>query len=126
MNINVLEPGEPMSMYHWEADQEDFLVVSGEPLLIIEGVERSLRPWDLVHCPAGTSHTIIGGGTTTSVVIAIGARILSTGEDWGAYPVDATAARHGVGVEVQSTDAEVAYSAFKRRAPAGYREGWLP
>jgi len=125
VNINVLEPGEPMSMYHWEADQEDFLVLSGEPVLIIEGVERSLRPWDLVHCPAGTSHTILGGGSTPSVVIAIGARILSTGDDWGAYPVDAAAARHGVSVEEETPDPEVAYSAFKRRVPVSYRDGWL-
>ena len=30
-------------MYHWEADQEDFLVLAGEPLLIVEGEERALR-----------------------------------------------------------------------------------
>ncbi len=28
VNLFVLGPGEPMSMYHWEADQEDFLVLS--------------------------------------------------------------------------------------------------
>ena len=27
VNPFVLNPGEPMSMYHWEADQEDLLVV---------------------------------------------------------------------------------------------------
>ena len=36
----MLDPGEPMAMYHWETDQEDFLVLSGEPLLIVEGEER--------------------------------------------------------------------------------------
>jgi hypothetical protein len=25
----VLEPGEPIGMYHWEAGQEDFLILSG-------------------------------------------------------------------------------------------------
>ncbi len=30
INIFVLEPGQPMAMYHWEADQEGFLVLSGE------------------------------------------------------------------------------------------------
>ena len=53
INIRVLGPGEPMSMYHWEADQEDFLVISGEALAIVEGEERPMRPWDLLHCPAG-------------------------------------------------------------------------
>ena len=53
VNPFVLMPGEPMSMYHWEADQEGFLVVSGEALLIVEGEERPLRAWDFVHAPAG-------------------------------------------------------------------------
>ena len=26
----ILRPGEPIGMYHWEADQEDFLLLSGE------------------------------------------------------------------------------------------------
>ena len=30
INLFVLGPGQPMSMYHWEADQEDFFVLSGE------------------------------------------------------------------------------------------------
>ena len=55
VNPFVLEPGEPMSMYHWEADQEGFLVVSGEAVLIVEGEERTLRAWDFVHCPPHTS-----------------------------------------------------------------------
>src|SRR5262245_43423487 len=60
VNLSVLEPGQQMAMYHWEADQEDFLVLSGEALLIIEGEERQLRAWDFAHCPAGTNHTIVG------------------------------------------------------------------
>ena len=62
INLIVLEPGEPMAMYHWEADQEDFLVLAGEALLIVEGEERRLRQWDFVHCPAGTKHVIVGAG----------------------------------------------------------------
>jgi hypothetical protein len=44
-NLFVLAPGQPMSMYHWEADQEDFLVLSGEALLIVEDGERPLLQW---------------------------------------------------------------------------------
>ena len=62
MALVRLEPGEPIGMYHWEADQEGFLVLSGEPLLIIEGEERQLRQWDFVHCPPGTEHMIVGAG----------------------------------------------------------------
>src|SRR3954447_22714232 len=96
INLNVLAPGEAMAMYHWEADQEDFLVLSGEALLIVEGEERPLKQWDLVHCPPGAKHTIVGG---PCVVVAVGARDRSTGPDWGAYSVDDAAIRHGAGVE---------------------------
>jgi len=58
VSLYVLAPGEPIGMYHWEADQEDFLVLSGEALLIIEGEERPLRQWDFVHCPAERKRTL--------------------------------------------------------------------
>ena len=74
VGLVVLEPGEPMSMYHWETDQEDFLVLSGEALAIVEGEERPLRQWDLVHCPAGTKHVIVGAGAGPCVVFTVGAR----------------------------------------------------
>src|SRR4051812_13430572 len=45
INLTLLEPGAPMTMYHWEADQEDFLMLRGEALLVIEGEERTIRQW---------------------------------------------------------------------------------
>jgi uncharacterized cupin superfamily protein len=126
INIQILGPGEPMAMYHWEADQEDFLVISGEALLIVEGEERPLRQWDLAHCPAGTKHVIVGAGDTPCVVLAVGARDKSTGPDWGGYTVDAAALRHSAGVEQDTTEATEAYARFKRGKPARYVEGWLP
>jgi uncharacterized cupin superfamily protein len=115
-----------MSMYHWEADQEDFLVLSGEALALVEGEERPLRAWDLLHCPAGTNHTIVGAGDGPCVIVAVGARDKSTGPDWGGYPVDETALRHDAGVEEQTNVAEEAYARFKDGEPTSYREGWLP
>jgi uncharacterized cupin superfamily protein len=126
INVSVLAPGESLGMYHWEADQEDFLVLAGEALLIVEGSERPLRQWDFVHCPAGTSHIILGAGDGPSVVLAVGARDHSIGPDWGGYPVDEVAVRHGVGVEQATSDASQAYAPLRRRKPASYREGWLP
>ncbi|MFN2471033.1 MAG: cupin domain-containing protein [Gaiellaceae bacterium] len=126
INLSVLEPGQAMAMYHWEADQEDFLVLAGEALLIIEGEERPLRRWDLVHCPPRTNHVIVGAGDAPCLVLAVGARDRSTGPDWGAYTVDEAALRHGAGVEQETTDAEQAYARFAKRQPARYREGWLP
>jgi uncharacterized cupin superfamily protein len=126
IGLFVLGRGEPMSMYHWEADQEDFLVVAGEALLIVEGEERPLRQWDFVHCPPDTKHTIVGAGDGLCVVVAVGARDRSTGPDWGGYTVDVAALRHGAGVERETTDASEAYAPVPKREPTRYREGWLP
>ena len=125
VNINVLQPGEFMAMYHWEVDQEDFLVLSGEALLIIEGEERHLRAWDFVHCPPRTKHTIVGAGQDPCVVVAVGARRHQGGPDWGGYTVDEVARRHGVGVEAQTNDPNEAYAPFATRNRTHYRDGWL-
>ena len=126
IHLFVLGPGEPISMYHWEADQEDFLVLAGEALLIVEGEERPLRQWDFVHCPPGTKHVIVGAGATPCLVLAVGARDRSTGPDWGGYTVDETALRHGAGVEQETTDQHQAYARFTKRALNRYQKGWLP
>ena len=126
INLSVLEPGQAMSQYHWEADQEDFLILAGRALLIIEGEERPLRAWDLVHCPAGVSHVILGAGTSPCTVLAVGARDRSTGEDWGAYPVDPAAIRHHAGVEQETTEPSQAYEGMFRRKPVAFEPDWLP
>jgi uncharacterized cupin superfamily protein len=126
INITVLGPGEPMAMYHHENDQEDFLVLAGEALLIVEGEERRLRQWDFVHCPAGTNHVILGAGEAPCVVVAAGARDRSTGPDWGAYTVDEAARSHGAGVDQETTDPQQAYARFPNRERTAYRNGWLP
>ena len=114
-----------MAMYHWEVDQEDFLVLSGEALLIVEGEERPLRAWDFVHCPSETKHTLVGAGGGPCVVLGVGSRTV-TGEGWGGYTVDEVALRHNAGVEAETTDEEVAYAKVPWRTHTRYREGWLP
>jgi uncharacterized cupin superfamily protein len=137
MGLNVLAPGEPMAMYHWETDQEDFLVLSGEAVLIIEGEERPVRQWDFVHCPPGTNHVIVGAGESLCIVFAVGALehhttgtlvdgTLQGAADWGAYTVNEAALRHDAGVEGETTDAEVAYARFPQPEPTRYGDGWLP
>jgi uncharacterized cupin superfamily protein len=125
INLFVLAPAEPIGMYHWEADQEDFLVLSGEALLIIEGQERPLRQWDFVHCPPHTQHMIVGAGDRHCVVLAVGAREHQQPGEWGAYTVDETALRHGAGVERETADGAEAYARFPESADARYRDGWL-
>jgi uncharacterized cupin superfamily protein len=126
INLTRLGPGEPMAMYHRENDQEGFLVLAGDALLIIEGEERPLGPWDFVHCPAGTSHVIVGAGQAPCLVLAVGARNRSRGLEWGAYTVDRAALRHSAGVERETTDPAVAYARFPKGTQTSYRESWLP
>jgi uncharacterized cupin superfamily protein len=137
LGLTVLDPGEPMSMYHWETDQEDFLILAGEALLVIEGEERPLRQWDFVHCPPRTKHAIVGAGDAPCIVFAVGAlenhttgsRVdgtLAGTEDGGAYSVDEAAMRHGAGVEEETIDADVAYARFPEPILTRYRDGWLP
>jgi uncharacterized cupin superfamily protein len=122
VNPFVLRPGEPMAMYHWEDDQEGFLVVSGEALLVVEGEERELRAWDFVHCPPKTKHVIVGAGSGPCLVIAIGARE----RDTLGFTVDEAARRRGASVGEDTTDGGVAYASVPPREPTAYRDGWLP
>ena len=126
VNLYVLGPGEPIGMYHWEADQEDFLVVAGEAVLIVEGEERPLRQWDFVHCPPNAKHTIVGAGNGPCVVVAVGAREHDGKPNWGGYTVDEVAGRYGASTAVETTEPQEAYAHLTRRLPARYREGWLP
>jgi uncharacterized cupin superfamily protein len=122
VNPFVLRSGEPMAMYHWEGDQEAFLVVSGEAILIIEGEERQLRAWDFVHCPPNTKHVIVGVGSGPCLVIAVGARE----RDTLGFTVDEVAKRHGASVEEDTMDPEAVYGPIPRRKPTAYRDDWLP
>jgi uncharacterized cupin superfamily protein len=97
INISVLQPGQPMCLYHGEADQEGFLVLSGQAVLLIEGEERPLGQWDYVHCPPWTEHVIVGAGNAPSLVLAVGAR-----QGKGVvYPVSELAQRYGAGAEIE-------------------------
>jgi uncharacterized cupin superfamily protein len=123
VNLNVLDPGEPMSVYHRENHQEGFLVLAGECLLIVDGEERPLTAWDYFHCPGGTPHVIVGAGDGPSVVLAVGAR---GGRKGIVYLVDETAIEHGAGVETETTKSAEAYARFPGSSRSTYREGWLP
>ena len=94
VQLAVLEPGEPNSMYHWETEAEAFLVVSGEALLIVEGQERPLRQWDFVHCPPKTEHAIIGAGDGPCVLLAMSSRENQAYGPYGEYVASDVARKH--------------------------------
>ncbi len=107
INIAVMQPGQPACMYHGEDAQENFLVLSGQAILIIEGEERPLKPWDFVQCPPWAKHVIVASGSEPLVLLAVGAR---NGRPGLLYPVDETALSHGAGVEREITDGDEAYA----------------
>jgi uncharacterized cupin superfamily protein len=112
--LRVLQPGRPAGMYHAESVQEDFLVVMGECILIVEDQERHLRAWDFVHCPPGTAHTFIGAGNGPCVLVATGNRDLTDGF-WRVCPRSEVALRYGASVETETSGAE---------ASAPFRDHW--
>ncbi|HLY95384.1 MAG TPA: cupin domain-containing protein [Gaiellaceae bacterium] len=124
VNLFVLGPGEPMAMYHWEADQEDYLVLSGEALLICDDEERHLKQWDFVHTPPDVPHVLVGAGDGPCVIVAIGAREHQDGEGWGGYPLSDVAAKHNAATEEATNDAKIAYARFPAREAVDYG-GWL-
>jgi uncharacterized cupin superfamily protein len=122
VNIGVLQPGQPACMYHGENEQEDFLVLAGECLLLIEGQERRLRAWDFVHCPAWTEHVIVGAGDGPCTVLAIGTRLT----DDVLYPAAPLAQGHRAGVERETRNPRDAYADIPEDVAARYRDEWLP
>jgi uncharacterized cupin superfamily protein len=121
-NIGVLDPGQPACMYHGEDEQEDFLVLSGECLLLIEETEHRLKAWDFVHCPPWTEHVFVGAGDRPCAILAVGTR--SDGDV--VYPHSALAHRHRAGVEQETHDPDRAYAGVPPDKPASFREDWLP
>ena len=106
VNITVLQPGKPNGMYHAESTQEDFLVLHGECLLIVEDEEIRLKAWDFFHCPAGVNHIFVGLDEPCAVLMVGSRREGATIH----YPVNEVAAKHGASVTADTPDPDVAYA----------------
>jgi len=111
--IRVVPPGRPAGLYHAESVQEDFLILQGECVLIVEEQERHLRTWDFVHCPPMTAHTFVATGDEPCVILATGNRRADLER---IYPRSEKALRHGAGSEVTTTDPE-RHGAWEVRRP---------
>jgi uncharacterized cupin superfamily protein len=126
MAIRVMARGEPSTTYHWETEQEDFLVLAGEGLLIVEGQERPLRQWDFVHCPPETRHAFVGAGDGPFVLLCASSRQFQKDGPWGFYCADETAARHNASSPEDTQDGAVAYARFAPARETRYPGGLLP
>lgn len=107
VRIAVVEPGKPVCRYHRESAQEDFLVLSGECLLLINGEKRSLRAWDYVHCPPGATHVFVGAGDGPCAILMIGHR---PARHELYYPASELAAEYGAEAPRPTPDPRIAYS----------------
>ncbi len=118
INVTVLEPGQT-TLFHAESNQEAFLVLSGECVLVVDDEERRLRPWDFFHSPAWTKHAFVGAGEGPCVVVMVGPRA-GTGVR---YPVSELAARYGASVAEETSDWREAYAnveRFRRGRPSSW------
>jgi uncharacterized cupin superfamily protein len=119
VGVHVLMPGDAPGRYHSESDQEGFLVLAGECVLIVEGEERRLRQWDYFHCPPDTAHITVGAGDGPCALLMVGAR--EEGRPIR-YPVEELAARFGASVATQTSSAKEAYASSSPLVPA--RSPW--
>ncbi|MCW2991764.1 MAG: cupin protein [Solirubrobacterales bacterium] len=109
VNVQVMQPGQPNCRYHSEPVQEDFLVLHGECIAILDGEERPMKQWDLLHCPAGVAHVFVGAGDGPSAVLMIGSRR----EDAAHYPVNEVAAKYDASVTETTDDPAQAYADWR-------------
>jgi uncharacterized cupin superfamily protein len=112
--IHVLRPGQPNGLYHREEDQEDFLVLAGECIAIVEGEERHLEAWDFLHCPPGTEHIFVGAGQGPCVIFMAGAR---GHRGTPVYTRSEAALAHGAGVESEARPSDKPYEPYPKWQP---------
>lgn len=101
--LRVVPPGKPMTLYHAESVQEDFLVLMGECVAVIEDEERHLRAWDFVHCPPMAAHTFIATEGGPCVILATGNR---RDDLERVSPRSEVALRYDAGTEIDMTEPE--------------------
>ena len=111
IGVHVLHPGQVNGLYHSESVQEDFFVLSGECLLLVEEEERRLKAWDFVHFAPGTRHICIGAGDGPCAILMTGAR---KEDEKLLYPVSELAGRYGASAEEETPDPSKAYERFER------------
>ncbi|HEX9416970.1 MAG TPA: cupin domain-containing protein [Gaiellaceae bacterium] len=114
INIRVLEPARPNCLYHRESLQEDFLVLAGECILLVNEEERRLEAWDFVHMPPGVEHVFVGAGDGPCVILMTGAR---SPEEELFYPVSELAGRYGASADSGTESPDEAYAKFGHHEP---------
>jgi uncharacterized cupin superfamily protein len=123
INVQILSPAQPNCLYHGESAQENFLVLAGACLLLVEGQERLLKQWDFVHCPPWTEHVFVGTGTGPCAILMVGTRPRAKALR---YPVVDVARKHNASVLKETSSGTEAYAPLGARTSGQYRAGTLP
>jgi uncharacterized cupin superfamily protein len=114
INIRILKPGQPASIYHVENAPEAFLVLSGECVAVIDDEERPMRKGDFLYTPPGIAHVIVGAGEEPCSVLMMGAR---PPDQKATFPASEAAARYGASVAEDTDDVAKAYEGTRRLEP---------
>ncbi len=122
VNVQIMQPGQPNCRYHSEPVQEDFLVLHGECIAIVDDEERRLRQWDFLHCPAGTAHVFVGAGDGPCAVLMIGSRR----KDEPHYPLSEVAAKYDASVSAATDDEAEAYADWRQEPWLAIDGQWPP
>jgi uncharacterized cupin superfamily protein len=120
VNVQIMQPGQPNCRYHSEPVQEDFFVLHGECIAIVDGEELRLRQWDLFHCPAGVAHVFVGAGDGPCAVLMIGSRR----KDEAHYPVSEVAAKYDASVAEATSEPAKAYADWRREPREPVANPW--
>jgi uncharacterized cupin superfamily protein len=124
LNVRILQPGQAIGMYHFESGQEDFLVLDGEAVAIVDGEERTMGTWDLLHCEPGVAHMIKATGDRPLLLVCAGARV-DEEVDGTMYVANDVARKHGVSVDADTSDKRIVYGDYSFKW-VDYQDGWLP
>ena len=76
MTVKVtLNPGHRMNYHSHEKRDEIWNVIRGTGRVIVDGVERPVRPGDVIILPVGCRHTVIAGSELQMIEVQLGADI---------------------------------------------------
>lgn len=64
----VLNPGHRMHYHSHEHRDEVWTVASGSGTAIVDGIESTIHPGDVISLPAGTKHTVVAGETGLTLI----------------------------------------------------------
>ena len=81
INLIVLEPGQRGRVHAHREQEEVYLVLEGELLLLLEASGHTLGPWELVRVAPDVRRQLVNRGTGRVVLLALGSHGEHVGRD---------------------------------------------